>query len=255
MFLITGFGDACQFTSVIKHIKANVPNVQIDIVCGYGKHSCFHGLVDNVFTSQVGSSSYDQVFNHVWSENYNSYVDYPATKTVKCIAETLKLITYEDLLTYTINIGQEAKNKVKQYLSSLPSKKGYVTIHYEGNTATGDKNISHDKIKLLCGFLIKNNYIPIILDWDNRSHLPDQSTIFCPNTKDSLWGGNGTGDAEIIAALIDQCVLFIGVDSGPLHVAMSTKTPTIGLWTKHHPIHYADFSNNTIHLIPKNHTN
>ena len=34
---------------------------------------------------------------------------------------------------------------------------------------------------------------------------------------------------------------------------MSTQTPVIACWTKHHPIRFADLSGNTIHLIPQYH--
>lgn len=63
----------------------------------------------------------------------------------------------------------------------------------------------------------------------------------------------GTGDGETIKAIVDHSHGFIGIDSGPLHVAMASSVPKIGLWTKHHPLHYADKSPNMIHLVPRDH--
>ncbi len=46
---------------------------------------------------------------------------------------------------------------------------------------------------------------------------------------------------------------MIGVDSGPLHVAAATSTPTIGVWTGHHPLHYFGHADNVTHLVPEDH--
>lgn len=56
-----------------------------------------------------------------------------------------------------------------------------------------------------------------------------------------------------LASLIEFSTLMIGVDSGPLHVAGATTTPTIGVWTQHHPIHYFDLADNVVHLVPGDH--
>ena len=54
-----------------------------------------------------------------------------------------------------------------------------------------------------------------------------------------LWHGTRTGDADSSAALIAASQLVIGVDGGPLHVAGATATPTIGVRTQHHPVHFS----------------
>ena len=47
--------------------------------------------------------------------------------------------------------------------------------------------------------------------------------------------------------------LVVAIDSGPLHVAAATSTPTIAVWTRHHPLHYVSHAENVTHLIPKHH--
>jgi ubiquinone/menaquinone biosynthesis C-methylase UbiE len=93
----------------------------------------------------------------------------------------------------------------------------------------------------------------VILDWDRRSPLIEQEHIHNPGASHELWGGIGTGDAEVLAALIGASALMIGVDSGPLHVAGACSTPTIGVWTRHHPVHYFDLAANVTHLVPEDH--
>src|SRR4029077_9155900 len=118
----------------------------------------------------------------------------------------------------------------------------------------GDKkNLDHETVRYLCKTLIEAAYVPIVLDWDRRSPLPDGKTIHCPGVgPGDLWGSFGSGDAEALAALIEQCALFIGVDSGPQKVAGATSTPSIGVWTRHHPVQFMDICPNFTHLVPRN---
>ena len=74
-----------------------------------------------------------------------------------------------------------------------------------------------------------------------------------PHADEELWGGTGTGDAEALAALIEHSALLVGVDSGPLHVAGATTTPTVGVWLRHHPLHYFGLADNVLHLVPDRH--
>src|SRR5436305_1747188 len=82
-----------------------------------------------------------------------------------------------------------------------------------------------------------------------------------PTITPSRWSGmsaprrppTGPGDAEVLAALIEAATLMIGVDSGPLHLAGATTTPTIGVWTRHHPVHFFDLAGNVTHLVPGDH--
>ncbi len=144
-------------------------------------------------------------------------------------------------------------------LDSLPfdqtSRGGYrfpvVAIHYQANTSSWKKDLPHTLVAELCQEILSHGYVPLILDWDRRSPLPDQKTIFCPGVgAGDLWENTGTGDAERLAALLSQCALVVGVDSGPLHVAGATDTPTLGVWTGHHPVQFYDLCPNVTHLVP-----
>jgi hypothetical protein len=126
-----------------------------------------------------------------------------------------------------------------------------VAVHYQANTSAWKKDLRHHVVARLCDELILHGYTPLILDWDRRSPLPDQQRIFCPGVgPGDLWGNTGTGDAERLAALMSQCALVMGVDSGPLHVAGATETPTLGVWTSHSPVQFYDLCPNVTHLVP-----
>lgn len=247
-----GLGDAVQFTLVLQHIRNHFPNLTVDVVSGVGKHSVFHGLCRKTLARDRDnvSQNYDQIINVSWPECYTIWPNLPGTKATKFVQESLNLKA--EILPYQIDVRPESRANVDTYLATLPHQP-FVLIHYEGNTSADYKNLSHGTARTLCKHLKAHGFTPVILDWDYRSKLPDQRTIFCPTRDDPIWNLVGCGDGNILAALVEKATLFIGIDSGPLHVAMATRTPTIGVWTKHHPLNYADISGNVTHLVPNFH--
>lgn len=49
----------------------------------------------------------------------------------------------------------------------------------------------------------------------------------------------GTVDILTAAACLNRCALFVGNDSGLMHIAAATGTPTLGLFGPSQPVHYA----------------
>lgn len=259
-----GLGDCVQFTSVLQHLRKHHPNWKITFLTKAGKHSAAIGLCERATSNQaVESEHFDSRFDIRWNECFSSYSGHPSTKVERCLKEEFSIEPELELCKYIQVIREEALNAARAYLIAIGAKRlgskhdpearyNVVTIHYQGNTSTEKKNINHDQAKLLCDQLIKVGLIPIILDWDERSPLIDNKTIFCPNALHPLWDNIGTGDAERIAALIKISKYFVGIDSGPGHAAAATNTPSLLVWFKHHPINYYHPSSNILHLIPHN---
>jgi hypothetical protein len=163
------------------------------------------------------------------------------------------------LLKYRIEVTEVSRQVTRNYLRGICGTSGrsgrfpVVALHYEVNTTCAKKNLSHELVAILCRRVLRHGFTPLILDWDRHSPLPDQKAVFCPGVgPDDLWGNIGTGDAERLAALLSQCALVIGVESGPLHVAGATNTSTLGVWTDHHPAWFYDLCPNVTHLVPQN---
>jgi FkbM family methyltransferase len=157
---------------------------------------------------------------------------------------------------FTPALERAAADYVESVLAQAASSgkpAGLVLIHYQGNTSMDQKNLTHDLVRRVCDHVLGLGHVPVILDWDRRSPLPDNRRIYCPDADHPLWGHTGTGDAGALAALISRARLFIGIDSGPLHVAAATSTPTIAVWTGHHPIHYLSPADNVVNLVPHDH--
>lgn len=256
-----GLGDAAQFTIVLKHLKSYYPDWVVDVFCLIGKHSAMKGLCNRVYHDREIrplETSYDKVFELYWWENYIGYKDRPNTKVSNCLKEVFGLDYDLALGKYQILIDSLDLDRAASYLRSIGceregSKFNSVVFHYQGNTAPQKKNARDIELLLLIGWCLEHNYVPVVLDWDNRTKLVDQKTVFCPRPAGyDIWGGTGTGDAATIAALIEQSSLFVGVDSGPQKCAGSTTTPSIGLWFGHSLIQFFDLCSNFVHMIPKN---
>jgi hypothetical protein len=250
-----GLGDAMQFTAVLRHILALRPHTVTDVAALWGKHSAFVGVSNNVFILGHEICNHEEILEIEWSDNSERYRDTINTKTTKCLREVFGIEPKMELLKYGIQISTQSRNEARRYLSEVgdvcnrvPHRA--VAIHYQGNTCQGFKNLDEIVVQTVCENLLRSGYAPIILDWDGRSSLPNNRQIFCPDATHWLWKGTGTGDAEQIAALISECSAFVGIDSGPLHVAAALTVPSIGVWTKHLPMQYIEPSPNAIHLIP-----
>ena len=258
-----GLGDAVQLTAVMQHLRHYHPDWNIEVAALPGKQTAYVGLCDRHFSlngKPVAMAQYDQVFDLDWDECATCFADWPSTKAERCLTQIFNLTPIPELCRYVMHPREEAFTKARRYLEQVcklyPGEDGRypaVLIHYEGNTSAEYKNLSHDTARNLCEQIIEAGSVPVILDWDNRSALPDGKRIYNPHVDLDMWGGLGTGDAEVLAALIELASLMIGVDSGPLHVAGATSTPTVAVWTKHHPLHYFGHANNVTHLVPKHH--
>lgn len=258
-----GLGDNVQLTSVIQNIKKVNPNIKIDIKTTVGKYSIFDGICNNVIKNNISRTelnSYDFIYRLYWHECHHSYIDVPSTKVEKCLKETFGIEPDISLSKYYIKTTPKSLEYAKSYFRELgvqqresDGKFKVMLLHYQGNTSTDKKNLNHDIALLICHKAIQIGFTPIILDWDFRSPLIDNKKIFCPDRNNKIWNDVGTGDGERIAALISLSSLFIGIDSGPGHIAGSTNTDTIIIWTKHHPINYYCIADNVFHLVPHNH--
>jgi SAM-dependent methyltransferase len=258
-----GLGDAVQLTVVLQHLRHLRPEWCVDVAALVGKHSAYYGLCRDVLVmdgERSDRSAYSQVHALDWHEARTAHAQWPSTKATRCLTEVFGLQPVAELCRYKIQVPDEIRSAAREYLAAIcrrgPNEDGRypaVLIHYEGNTSPDRKNLPHEIIRDVCDVARHHHVVPVILDWDRRSPLIDNEVIHNPGAEHPLWGGSGTGDAQTLAALIDASALMIGVDSGPLHVAGATDTPTIGVWTQHHPVHFFDLADNVLHLVPGNH--
>ncbi len=249
-----------QFTVVLRHLRVLRPEWQVDVRCGKGKHTALIGLCRAVYHDQQDHpprERYKQYVDLSWFENYNRYGDRPNSKVTNCLHEVFGLPWLPHLGSYEIAVGPPHLLRARHFLTACGATEdeagrfNVVILHYEGNTSPSKKNLGHWQARALIDTVIANGKIPVLLDWDRRSPLPDQKTVFNPGCGDNdIWGGFGSGDAATIAAMVRLSQAFIGIDSGPGKVASSTDTPVLICWRGHHPVQFHDPALTTTHLVP-----
>jgi len=256
-------GDVVQFGVVLRHLQKYRPNWKVHVVCGRGKHTALTGLCERVFHDQLKEQpdqrDYDSFTVPGFYENHGHHADKPNSKATACLQELFGIAYDPSLGRYTIKIEEDARYRTAAYLTSIGCKEtkrrfNAVIIHAAANTSPHLKDLATWQTKNIIETILRAKHVPVILDWDNRNAFADNKSVHTPGVgHGDLWGGFGSGDAETIAALIDQSAAFIGVDSGPGKVASATETPTLIAWMGHHPGHFHDPAPNTIHLVPHFH--
>jgi hypothetical protein len=212
-----GLGDAVQLTTVLQHLTRVRPDWDVDVAALVGKHSAFRNLCRSVFVLDrdgIDQSAYERVMDLEWSECARCYADSPSTKAERCLREQFGIEPLSDSWGYEIHPTDEDHELARRYFerdlrvtATGGGRYPVVLIHYEGNTSAGEKNLSVSLVAVVCEQIIKCGAIPVILDWDHRSPLPDGKRIFNPNPDLELWRGCGTGDAGVLAALIERAAL------------------------------------------------
>lgn len=263
-----GLGDAVQLSIVLAHLRKYRPDWRVEVRCGRGKETAIAHLCAAVHVGEsreAAAGPFDAVYSLGWWEGERLYnpVDgeaVSASKAVRCVADDFGLPVDPGCCRYSIEptaraIGQ-ARDWLARHCGFPPCPDGRfpaLLLHYEGNTTCERKNLTHETARLVCDWATRAGLVPVILDWDRRSPLIDDRTVFCPRPgPGDIWGEFGSGDAGVLAALIAASAVFVGVDSGPLHVAAATNTPALGVWTGHNPLQFFDPADNVLHLLPKN---
>lgn len=258
-----GLGDAVQLTVVLRHLRVRRPDWDVDVASLIGKHTAHRGLCRRALvlgSDSLDRSAYDRVYRLAWEDGHTPETGCPSTKAARCLREVFDLDPDPALFTYSVEPGEEDVAAARVYLTEVcggPAPAGgrfpVLLLHYQGNTSGTRKDLLHEVARGVCTAALTAGVVPVILDWDRRSPLPDGRRVHCPGADHPLWGGTGTGDAARLAALVALAGLAVGVDSGPLHVAGATATPTLGVWTAHHPVRFYDRAANVTHLVPERH--
>jgi len=268
-----GLGDAVQLTTVLLHLRALRPHWVIDIEAKPGAASLFSGLCRRAFIAgreAFAADDYDLVHTLAWDEPIDSYRDSPSTKAERCLREVFSIAPQRPWCRYHVGVSRIAMERAAAYLEGVAprsasdptARRRVVVMHYQGNSARRRKNIDEQAVRAAVDSAVKLGFVTVLLDFESpprsgllrepSAHWP-AGAVVCPGSDHPLWQGLGTGDGETLAALISQAALFVGIDSGPAHLAGATNTPCVVIWTGHHPMHYFGLAENTLHLVPDDH--
>ena len=255
-----GLGDLVQLSVILRHLTKHNPTAAVDVVCEDEKSLSHSGLERHRFgfhAPRYSEGGWDQVVRVAFPEFTGDVSGFPNTKCYRCLTEELGIAPEKDLFTYSIVVGADARARAGRYLGGIssrtPDERGrfpVVVIHYQGCSSRMNKDLPNESVQELCSAALLRGRSVVILDFERLSPLVDQSRVFAPLNGNTVWSRPGIADPETMAAMIDQCELFMGIDSGPLHVAGALTVPAIGVWTHHHPVRYFDLAPNVLHLVP-----
>ena len=250
-----GLGDAVAMSSVLQHLREYRRHWVIDFQAEKERHCVGRGIVANTFAygTPYPHAYYDAEVLITLFDKWWGFTDRPNTRVSSCLRQHFDLDWDAECGRYYIDISQKALEAAQVLIrprqNKQPCKIEAVAIHYQGDSAPDRKNLTHEQAAGICKIVEKLGCTPLLLDWRNASPLPDDLSIRTTGRipKSSVWGAN----PEMNCAVISQCVAFIGIDSGPAKCASATNTPSLVVWTKHHPAPYHDPALNTTHLVPR----
>lgn len=239
-----GLGDAVHMSSVLRHVARARPYWLVDYCAEEGKHQVGRGIVANTFAygQPHPSEHYDSEVQMVLYDTWRGWTDRPNTNVSSCLHDCFQLPWTPESQRYEVEISRKSMDSAGRLLGNTKC----VAVHYEGDSSPAKKNLTQDQALEVCRAIEALGRIPLVLDWRYKSLLPCAHGIRKLRAP-SAWGGN----AEMVCAVISQCEAFVGVDSGPAKCASATDTPTLVVWTGHHPAQFHDPAPNTTHLVPR----
>jgi hypothetical protein len=242
-----GLGDGIQFTVVLKHVRKYRPDWIVDYQCAPDCARAAIGLCNAVFTdAEPATGKYDHVLAIQPLDNYSNFPDRPNTKVTAALHENFGIPYDHELGRYECFVSDTARHKVERAVRNVDIPRyadgrfKAVLLHYQGMSSPHRKNLQDWQADAILKAIAAAGRTPILVDRDGKSPLKALRI-------------KGIDDCEAMAALIWACEAFVGIDSGPGHIASTTDTPTLICWTKNHPVQFHDPAPNTTHMIPVDH--
>lgn len=188
---------------------------------------------------KLSDSNY-KFYNH-FNENISHYSDYnhnaknPIYNFRFVIRKKMKFVLNKNIPLLEINLREYEIENGKKIIDSLfNNNKPVISIF---TYATGDKCLSQDWWYLFYNKLnqkFTSFNILEILPIENISSINFSARTFYSK------------DIREIASVMSQSVIFIGADSGMMHLASSSPITTIGLFKSTNPELYGVYGNNSV---------
>ncbi|MBN2516671.1 MAG: glycosyltransferase family 9 protein [Deltaproteobacteria bacterium] len=137
---------------------------------------------------------------------------------------------------------EEAKNLIH---SAIPHNRKIVCIH--AGASFNAQRWPVDRFSELAKMLVAHGCGIVLIGTADESHVTEFIMKMLPERK--CLNAAGKTNLYQMAALIDRCDLFIGNDSGPMHIAISRKCPTIGLIGPGKPRYHRYEQNGVVMMI------
>lgn len=222
-----GFGDAIELSAVLRHLRHYYPRSRIEVITPPERAALYstevpdptigRPLVDRILTDDEAAWCTQPL--SAWPGHSRSFRDCPSTPAEHCLADRFGLEPIEELCHYWVPGDGPGR-------SSDRARSPVALCHLGGEHRMPQKNLTLEQ----------------------RSEVICQ--IRCAGYSVTVLGEDATaGNAAELIGLIESCDLFVGVDSGPLHLASALSKRAIGLWTYLSPLHCFCPDQTTTHLL------
>lgn len=153
-----------------------------------------------------------------------------------------------------LNYSNDDKNKIDRLLKNYKINEKNLLVGFGVGAAESAKSRMWPKERFakLADYLIKKYKAKIILigNKEEEKYINElQNSII---NKNNSFNVSGKMDVREIFCLIEKCRLFIGNDSGPMHVAAAQGVNTIGLFGCNLPVRFRPFGKNNYSIYKKN---
>jgi len=177
------------------------------------------------------------------------------TKTVRYDNKQHLAQTYMDLLK-PLGIKKTVKNLEKLNYSNADKKtvdnllknigKNIVGIGFGAAESVKERMWPKERFAKVADYLIEKYNAKIILIGNKNEEKLGNEILNLIKNKDNAFNAAGKTTLREMFYLISLCKLFIGNDSGPMHVAAAQNVKTIGLFGCNLPVRFAPFGKNNI---------
>jgi ADP-heptose:LPS heptosyltransferase len=190
-------GDVLMLTPIIALLKAENPNREIDVETEYP--AIFRGNPNVRAAYQGGGPGYTQ-FDRILDMDLAYELD-PQKHILTAYANLAGVINALPSVVPSIY-----PNALEHDIASrmLGSSQKWAALHLGPGNVVG-------------------RTVPTRLLVAVEKHLKSQGWSV-------LWIQSGAYSLHVLAALLQQCRLFVGADSGPMHLAQAARIPTVGIF-------------------------
>ncbi len=152
--------------------------------------------------------------------------------------------------TYDLVLTDEDRKAAREVIvcSGLVEGEGPLVVVHPGSRSNPIKRWPLERFVELLDRLYGTDRIRVILvggkdERDTTQYL--HRSIVAPSADLS-----GSTPLRTLAALVDLADLYIGHDTGPTHVAASTRTPVVAIYASSNPKHYGPLNRQAIVVVP-----
>lgn len=237
LYMLHGLGDQVTFGVVLQHLQVFRPDWEITVECKPEWASVYKGLCAHTAPAPTNWEhtryGYDKAFYMQYGQPTATYAGIPSTKPTVCLQEVFRIKPCPLLYRYLVRPEPQHVQMAKTFVDG----REVALIHYQGVSSPHRKNLTHEQAGQLVDKIKAQGLVPILIDYDNKSPL------VCERVP------SGCRDPATLTAIMGMAKHVYAIDSGPLHLAAATTTPTTAYWYGWWVGHNIDPSDNVTNMI------